>query len=106
MKRVAFVMSVHPGQEAEYVRRHQPIWPELEAVWKEHRVHNYTIFLQPKTRQLFAYAEIEDETRWAAIGETQVCRRWWANNVSLMPTLPEAHHRPVAAPLQEVFHLE
>ena len=31
MIRKAFVMSVHPGQEAEYERRHRPIWPELEA---------------------------------------------------------------------------
>lgn len=106
MKRIAFVMSVYPGQEAEYIRRHRPIWPELEAVLKAHGVHNYSIFLLPETRQLFAYAEIEDEARWAAIGETEVCRRWWANNVSLMPSLSEANHRPVSTPLEEVFHLD
>ena len=40
MIRKAFVMSVHPGLEAEYRRRHAPIWPELEAVLKNHGVHN------------------------------------------------------------------
>ena len=77
MIRKAFVMSVHPGSEAEYERRHRPIWPELEATLKVHGVHNYSIFLHPETRQLFAYAEIESEERWAAIAQTEVCRRWW-----------------------------
>ena len=53
MIRKAFVMSVHPGQEAEYARRHQPIWTELAAVLKAHGAHNYSIFLHPETRQLF-----------------------------------------------------
>ena len=30
MIRKAFVMSVNAGQEAEYEKRHRPIWPELE----------------------------------------------------------------------------
>ena len=32
MIRKAFVMQVNAGSEAEYIRRHNPIWPELEAV--------------------------------------------------------------------------
>ena len=36
MIRKAFVMAVHPGHEAEYERRHRPIWPELEAVLRAH----------------------------------------------------------------------
>ena len=57
MIRKAFVMSVNAGQEKEYERRHRPIWPELEKVLKAHGVHNYSIFLHPQTRQLFAYAD-------------------------------------------------
>jgi len=54
MIRKAFVMSVTPGFEEEYQRRHSPIWPELEAVIKSHGVHRYSIFLHPETQQLFA----------------------------------------------------
>jgi L-rhamnose mutarotase len=57
--RKAFVMRVHPDQHAEYERRHNPIWPELEQTLKAHGVHNYSIFLNAETNQLFAYAEIE-----------------------------------------------
>ena len=104
MIRKAFVMSVAPGHEAEYARRHQPIWPELEAVLKSHGVHNYSIFLHAETRQLFAYAEIEDEARWAAIARTEVCQRWWKRMGDVMPSNPD--HSPVATGLKEVFHLE
>jgi L-rhamnose mutarotase len=97
-------MSVFPGSEAEYRRRHQPIWPELEAVLKAHGVRNYSIFLHPETRQLFGYAEIEDEARWQAIAQTDVCRRWWAHMRKLMPTNPD--NSPVALDLEEVFHIE
>lgn len=97
-------MSVHPGQEAEYARRHSPIWPELEKVLKAHGVCSYSIFLDPATRQLFAYAEIEDEARWQAIASTDVCRRWWASMRELMPTNPDSS--PVSAELKEVFHIE
>ncbi len=56
--RKAFVMSVHKGFEAEYEKRHSPIWPELHAVLKTHGAHNYSIFLHPDTRQLFAFVEV------------------------------------------------
>lgn len=104
MIRRAFVMSVNAGQEAEYARRHQPIWPELEAVLKAHGVHNYSIFLDPPTLQLFAYVEIEDEARWAAIAQTPECQRWWRHMSDVMPSHPD--HRPVARDLREVFHLD
>ena len=34
MIRKAFVMALNAGSEAEYARRHDPIWPELENVLK------------------------------------------------------------------------
>jgi L-rhamnose mutarotase len=102
--RKAFVMSVNPGQEAEYERRHNPIWPELEAVLRAHGVHNYSIFLHPETRQLFACAEIESEEEWAAIARTPECTKWWAYMKDLMPSNPD--NSPVARDLKEVFHVD
>jgi L-rhamnose mutarotase len=104
MIRKAFVMSVHPGREADYARRHQPIWNELAEVLKAHGVHNYSIFLHEETRQLFAYVEIEDEARWSAIAATEVCRRWWKYMSEVMPANADAS--PVSCGLKEVFHLE
>jgi L-rhamnose mutarotase len=96
-------MSVYPGREAEYARRHQPIWPELEAVLVAHGVRDYSIFLDPESGDLFAYAEIESEERWQAIAATPECRQWWQSMRELMPSHPD--NSPVARDLREVFHL-
>lgn len=104
MIRKAFVMSVNAGSEEEYERRHRPIWEELEQALKDHGVSNYSIFLHPETRQLFGYAEIEDEERWNAIASTEVCQRWWKHMGDVMPSNPD--HSPVSAPLREVFHID
>jgi L-rhamnose mutarotase len=101
--RKGFVMSVSPGRAEEYRRRHNPIWSELEATLKEHGVLSYSIFLHAQTSQLFAYAEIEDEQKWNAIAQTDVCRRWWAYMKEIMPSNPD--NSPIAAGLQEVFHI-
>ncbi len=103
MIRKSFLMHLHPGTEAEYERRHNPIWPELQAVLAEHGVRSYSIFLHPETRQLFAYAEIESEERWNAIAQTEACRRWWTHMRELMTVNPD--HSPITEPLCEVFHL-
>jgi L-rhamnose mutarotase len=104
MIRKAFVMSVSAGDEAEYERRHRPIWAELEQALKSHGVHNYSIFLHAETRQLFGYAEIESEERWNAIAKTEACRKWWAYMKDIMPSNPD--NSPISVPLKEVFHID
>lgn len=96
-------MRVHPGAEAEYARRHQLIWEELAATLKAHGVHQYRIFLDPLTHTLFAYVEIEDEARFAAIGDTEPCQRWWRYMSELMPA--NADYSPVRRDLKPVFTL-
>jgi L-rhamnose mutarotase len=103
MIRKAFRMAVDPDQQAEYARRHQPIWPELREVLLAHGVSTYSIFLDERTSDLFAYVEIEDEARWAAIAETDVCRRWWRSMKEIMPANPD--DSPVSRELREVFHM-
>jgi L-rhamnose mutarotase len=104
MIRKAFLMTVKPEAHVEYERRHTPIWKELEVVLRNHGVHNYSIFLEPSSNQLFGYAEIESEELWQRIAETDECKRWWAFMKDVMPTNPD--NSPVSSDLREVFHLE
>ena len=101
--RIAFRMKVNPGQEAEYIARHNPIWPELESVLKEHGALNYSIFLDRTSLDLFAYAEIESLEKWQAVAKTEICRKWWNSMAPLMPSNPDSS--PVASDLEEVFHI-
>ena len=103
MIRKAFRMSLNASQEAEYERRHNPIWRELEDVLVAHGVRTYSIFLDEVTQDLFAYVEVEDEAGWQAIAQTEVCRRWWRYMRELMPSNPDGS--PVSRPLTEMFRL-
>ncbi len=102
--RKAFLMTLKPGQQDEYEKRHQSIWPELEQVLSEHGVSNYSIFLNRATDQLFAYVEIDSEEAWQQTAETEACRRWWFYMKDLM--LTTADNKPAMIALDQVFHLD
>ncbi len=104
MVRIAFRMRVHHGRQAEYERRHNPICDELRDTLLRHGVCSYSIFLDPETDDLFAYAEVDSQSRWEAIAATEVCRRWWHAMREIMPSHDD--DSPVSRTLREVFHLE
>ena len=103
MIRKGFVMTLRPGQQSEYERRHNPIWPELEEMLKDHGVWSYSIFLDAESDRLFAYVEVESEAAWQEIAETEICRKWWAHMKDLMLTNDD--NSPVVNGLTEVFRL-
>ena len=103
MIRKAFVMHILPTAHDEYRRRHDALWPELEAVLRAHGVGTYSIFLDGQRNLLFAYVELASVERWNAIARTDVCRRWWSYMRDLMATNED--DSPVSEDLTEVFHL-
>lgn len=100
--RKAFVMTLHPGNEAEYKRRHDEIWPEMATMLHAHGVHNYSIYLHGTA--LFAYAEIDSEEKWKTIAREPITQKWWKYMGDIMARNPD--DSPVAVDIQEVFHLE
>lgn len=104
MIRVAFRMSVHGDRHEDYAQRHNPIWPELEDTLLAHGVRSYSIYLDPETSDLFAYAEVDSRESWQAIARTDVCRRWWRHMREVMPSNPD--DSPLSRDLREVFHIE
>jgi L-rhamnose mutarotase len=105
MLRKAFVIQAKPGMAPEYQRRHNPIWPELEAALKTHGVSNYSIFLREETGELFGYLEVEDEARFQRIAENEVCRRWWRYMTEVLVSEHADSPKAKEEMLQEVFHL-
>ena len=103
MLRKAFRLRVKPSAHAEYRRRHDALWPEMRDTLLAHGVRSYSIFLDPPTSSLFAYAEIDSLAQWESIATTPVCRRWWAFMADIMDTNPDGS--PATTDLAEVFHL-
>ncbi|GAA4281306.1 L-rhamnose mutarotase [Gaetbulibacter aestuarii] len=104
MIRKAFKMRVYPNETEEYFKRHNPIWKSLEDTLRKNGVKNYSIFLDEETNILFGYAEIESETAWEAISDTDICRKWWDHMADIMDT--NSDNSPVSKDLKEVFHLD
>jgi len=104
MIRKASIMYVNKESYDEYKWRHDELWPEMAKELKNHGAHNYSIFLDEVSGQLFAYVEVKDETVWAKIAETETCRRWWAYMKDIMKTNDD--NSPVSTPLTSVFYFE
>jgi L-rhamnose mutarotase len=101
--RHAFIMQLHPGCEAEYLRRHDEIWPELADLLHTTGIREYSIFLDEETLRLFGVLDIDDPARLDELPSHPVMQKWWDYMKDIMDANPD--HSPVTKPLKEVFYL-
>jgi len=104
MEKHAFRMRLNPGMKAQYVARHDAIWPELVALLKDAGVEDYSIHLDEEHDLLFGVMWRRTHDGIERLARHPVMRRWWAMMADLMETRPD--HEPVAVPLTTVFHME
>ena len=104
MERYAWRASVKPGKQAEYIERHNQIWPQMKAVLKEAGIVNYSIWLADG--EVFGYYECEKGAAYAAKvqSESPVVDRWneYMKDVMEMKKDEKMGAQPL---LQEVFYL-
>ena len=104
MERYAWRASVKPGKQAEYIERHNQIWPQMKAVLKEAGIVNYSIWLADG--DVFGYYECEKGAAYAAKvqSESPVVDRWneYMKDVMEMEKDEKTGAQPL---LQEVFYL-
>lgn len=99
-----FKMKLYEGQEAEYERRHNLLWPEMKEMIHKYGGKNYTIFLDKETLTLFGYIELENEEKWNESANTEICKKWWEYMADIMETNPD--NSPISKDLIKVFHLD
>lgn len=104
MERYAWKASIKPGKQAEYIERHNRIWPQMKAVLKEAGIVNYSIWLADG--EVFGYYECEKGAAYAAKvqSESPVVDRWneYMKDVMEMKKDEKTGAQPL---LQEVFYL-
>ncbi len=76
MERLCFLMHLVPGMEAEYEKRHDEIWPDMQAAVNEAGFRNYTLFR--RGTQVIGYAECVPDiaTVLSQMGAHEVNTRW------------------------------
>ena len=107
--RYAFTLQVRPELMAEYVERHQAVWPEMLTALAESGWRDYSLFLR-EDGLLVGYVVSDDlDAALAAMAATDVNRRWQAEMARYF-LAPD--HLAGRAPdeglvrLLEVFHLD
>jgi L-rhamnose mutarotase len=103
MERLAFKMKLFKGREAEYKKRHDEIWPELQELLKQKGISEYSIFLDETTNDLFGFLKITDAANMDKLPAQEVMQRWWKYMGDIMDSNPD--NSPVSIPLKEVFYL-
>jgi L-rhamnose mutarotase len=102
-EKIAFRMFLNPGQEAEYQRRHDTLWPELAELLTASGIHDYSIYLDAPNHVLFAVLRRAPGHTMDTLPAHPVMRRWWAHMADLMRCNPDGS--PVVEPLPCLFHL-
>lgn len=104
MQRICFLMELVPGQESEYQRRHDDIWPELVLELQKAGVQNYTLFRRGTS--VIAYAECHPDaaTAFGRVGQTEVNARWGQSFSGILALHVGADGELIEA--QEVWHLD
>lgn len=99
----AFRMKLKPGTVDEYRLRHDEIWPELSSLLSGSGIHDYSIFLDEETLDLFAVMKLRDGHDIASLPDHPVMRKWWDYMAELMEVEPG--NRPKEWPLTQVFYM-
>lgn len=105
MERMAWKGRIKPGCKAEYIRRHDEIWPEMKTLLKEAGICNYTIFANGE--ELFGYYECEKGIAFAerTQAESPVVDKWneYMQDILELEMDPETGAQPK---LEPVFRLD
>lgn len=104
MERYAWKATILPGMLAEYIRRHDAIWPEMKEVLKSAGIRNYTIW--NSGNELFGYYECDSVQLASKVqAESPVVSRWdaYMRDVMVMERDPVTGAQPL---LKQVFFLE
>ncbi len=102
-ERIAFRMKLNPGQEAEYEKRHDEIFPELAQALKDAGVSDYSIWHDPETNHLFAILTRAGDHTLDTFHDTEICQRWWTFMADIVET--DESSVPTQVPLKRVFPL-
>lgn len=103
MEKFAFKMHLNPGCRAEYIKRHDEIWPELVALLADAGITDYSIHLDAETDILFGVLWRVDGHGMDDLPDHPVMQKWWAHMADIMRVHPG--NEPVVTRLETVFHM-
>ena len=107
LQRLAQVIRLLPQDEADYIRYHEKVWPEVLQTIADCNIANYSIFL--RNGLLFAYFEYHGEDYASDLRKMAACphtQRWWKITDAMQVPLADAEPGERWSPLHEVFYFD
>lgn len=101
---IAFRLMLVNGQIDLYRKRHDEIWPELEAALRAAGVLEYRIFNEPGSNDLFAVMRRSKAHGLEALATSSIMRRWWDMMADVTVTGPDGV--PIQRALQQVYVMQ
>jgi L-rhamnose mutarotase len=105
--RFGSVVRLRPEAAAEYLRLHEQVWPDVEAMLTKANLRNYTIFLFGDL--LFGYYEyVGDDyaADQAMIAADPTTQRWWELTAPCQEQLVGTPSGMQWALMAQVWHLD
>lgn len=102
-EKYAFRMKLNRGMKAEYIKRHDEIWPELVGLLKDAGIRDYSIHLDEETHILFGVLWRDKNHKMDDLPNHAIMKKWWAHMADIMEV--KGDNEPVALPLVTVFHM-
>lgn len=99
---VAFCLRLQPGCEAEYQRRHDALWPEMQQALLGAGLLHYEIHLEPGSALLFAFMVRRTDHSMDTLPNNPAWQRWQRHMADL---LVQDNGLPLRVPLQRMFLL-
>ncbi len=105
MQRYGRVLKLRAGAEADYVRLHAAVWPEVLAAIEKSGIRNYSIFCYHQW--VFSYFEIPDDVNLESAGKVfaacPACVEWEKLMHEIQEPLPESGKENWWVPMKEIF---
>ena len=86
MARVGFAMQLKPGNETEYKKRHDELWPDLAEVMNANGINMVIYRFQD---YLFIHGTAPSQESWDRVEEHEVTPRWNAYMAEVLKTNEE-----------------
>ena len=91
---------------AEYIRRHEQVWPEMLAALRETGWTNYSLFLDKNDGTLIGYLETPSlVAAKAGMEKKEINAKWQAEMAEFFVALEGKRPDEGFLQLEEVFHL-
>lgn len=106
MQRFGDVIRVSPGKYAEYVEKHDHIWPSIVEMMRQAHIENFTIFY--RDGYLFKYYEYTGDNYdadMAKLSDNEEHQKWLDFTAVCQQPVDSAKEGEWWAPMNEIFHI-